>query len=468
MGENRPVELPVFFVERMKMQLGDEWGGFASAIDQEATVSLRLHPVRWKGPFPAERIPWCATGFYLSRRPLFTLDPWFHGGAYYVQEAASMFLEAAFLSLRLASPALVLDLCAAPGGKSTHLLSLLSPEDLLVSNEVIRGRRTILQETTGKWGYPNVVVTSNDPAGFGRLKPVFDLVVADVPCSGEGLFRKEPSSRQEWSVHQAAHCAARQKRIVSEAWKCLKPGGYLIYSTCTYNPAENEENAAWLSSQPDACPVAIAIPPAWNIQTAGTGAVSGYQFYPHRTRSEGFFLALIGKTGTPATSRYGKHFPRQWIPADNRVRKSLRNWVIPDFQGEILANNNEFTLFPSSWMNLLALLETELYICRPGTAIATGSEANLLPHQDLAHSLILNRDVFPVYETDLPDALRFLQKQPLPPVSSEKGWQLVSYRDLPLGWIRNLGNRTNNYFPGERRIRMKVGEPPVPWHQSDL
>jgi len=460
------IRLPELFAERMRMQLGPQWEGFCRSLGEEPVVSVRLHPERWKGELPRERVPWCPAGYYLERRPQFTLDPWFHGGAYYVQEAASMFPEQAFRNLRLPSPALVLDLCAAPGGKSTHLLSLLSPGDLLVSNEVIRGRTAVLVENIAKWGYPNTVITCSDPARFGSLGPLFDLVVADVPCSGEGLFRKDPASLKEWSAPNAGHCSLRQKRILAEAWKCLKPGGYLLYSTCTYNPAENEENIEWLGSHPGAFPVEIPVPPEWNAETLRKGAFAGYAFYPHKTRSEGFFMAVAGKRGEPPTNPRLRSLPVRWTMAPSRLLHTLRSWILPGTGTEFLINGDCCTLFPSRWLPLLSLLEKEIALCHPGTRAATLHGDSLNPQQDLAHSLFMEHAAFPGYPLPLDLALEFLKRMTIPPGPPGKGWQWVSYREIPLGWIRNLGSRTNNYFPHERRIRMQTTGAPLPWHQT--
>ncbi len=465
---NGMVPLPHFFKERMRKRLGGEYADFEASLAEDAPVSFRLNPAKWRGALTEERVPWCSTGYYLADRPLFTADPWFHGGVYYVQEPASMFLEQAFRALDLPRPALVLDLCGAPGGKTTHLLSLLNPGDLVVANEVIRSRAAILLENILKWGHPNVLVTNSDPEDFGRMGNTFDLIVTDAPCSGEGLFRKDRGSVGEWSPGNAEHCASRQKRILSEAWKCLKPGGYLLYSTCTWNPAENEENIDWLISRSEAVPVEVETKPEWHIETIRYRNVVGYQFLPHLTKGEGFFLAVVRKPGIPDRGSLPGHPTRFFVPVQKSIASALGAWTDPIYPGTFLSKDDIYMVFPTAWLPVLAFLEKNVRVLQPGTPVATAMKEQFIPHPALAHSLILNRRAFSVASPGLADAVRYLRKESLSPEYGEKGWVLVSYREIPLGWLKNLGNRTNNYFPGERRIRMQIAAVPVPWHEKSV
>ena len=276
------------FIQRTKRLLQDEFEAFALALETEPPVSIRTNPQKfgaihlkpasikgsdWFGMMQMEKVPWCETGYYLPQRPSFMLDPLFHAGAYYVQEASSMFLEQAVLTI-LSNPDIAkngitaLDLCAAPGGKSTHLLTLLPDDGLLVSNEIIRSRCLILAENIAKWGHSNCFITQNDPKDFRHFPHFFDFIVADLPCSGEGLFRKNPDARKEWSDEQVNFCASRQRRIIRDVWDALKPGGYLIYSTCTFNTEENEDNVEALSDELGAEIVPIPVRPEWNISGA--------------------------------------------------------------------------------------------------------------------------------------------------------------------------------------------------------
>lgn len=463
---NESPALPEDFTARMKERLGERYPGWEASFAEASPVSVRLNPAKWSGDLPADRVPWCNTGYYLAERPLFTADPWFHGGAYYVQEAASMFLEQAFRSVNLPGQALVLDLCGAPGGKSTHLLSLLRRGDLLVANEVIRSRALVLRENISQWGNPNVVVTQNDPRDFASLPPLFDMVVADAPCSGEGLFRKERAAIAEWSQNNAALCAARQKRILADAWSCLKPGGTLIYSTCTFNPAENEENVEWLVSQTEAISVEVPLLPEWNIETIHPGnGVAGYQFSPDRIRGEGFFIAVVRKPGDLPDVPRSRFALRNRELASKTTAAALDKWILPESEVAFLRRENEMDIFPAGWLRTLGDLEKHLRIVQCGTCLASMAGEQFIPHPDLAHSLVFNPSAFPVRTVDLNEAVAFLRKENLSAETTGKGWMLVSYRGIPLGWLKNLGTRTNNYYPSERRIRMNINNIPLPWHE---
>ena len=467
MTGNTEINFPEEFRSRMRSILGSEFVDFENCFREEAPVSVRINPKKWKGRLTSGSIPWCKTGTYLEKRPLFTADPWFQGGAYYVQEPSSMFLEQAFLAANLPENALVLDLCGAPGGKTTHLLSLLRPGDLLVTNEVIRSRATILLENIQKWGYPDVIVSQNDPEDLGELGPVFDLVVADAPCSGEGLFRKDPGAISEWSAGNAALCVSRQRRILAEAWKCLKPGGVLIYSTCTFNPAENEENIHWLLHQNEATPIEIVTNPNWNIRISRSEYGNGYHFYPHLLRGEGFFLSIVRKQGVPSSKPFrDKSRMRSFLQLPGKSSELLHEWIDTGYSGSLLMKNGEYFFFPPSHLKVLASLDMNLNILQAGTPVATGVAPSFNPHPALAMSLIYNPEAFPEMDVDLQDAIRFMRRETLHFSGKKPGWIRISYRKVGLGWIKNLGTRTNNYFPKERRIRMEFDGVPPLWHES--
>lgn len=466
-GRELQISLPEEFLGRMKSVLGNGYNDFTNCFLKEAAVSVRINPAKWTGLLISGSVPWCKTGIYLEKRPLFTADPWFQGGAYYVQEPSSMFLEQAFLAANLPENALVLDLCGAPGGKATHLLSLMRPGDMLVTNEVIRSRASILLENIQKWGYPDVIVTQNDPKDFGEIGPVFDLVVVDAPCSGEGLFRKDQTAIKEWSAGNAALCASRQRRILAEAWKCLKPGGVLIYSTCTFNPAENEENIRWLHEQNKAVPLEIEINPEWNIWFNRSEYGNSYHFYPHLIRGEGFFLSITRKQGSPAQKPLLlKSRMRSFMQLPGTASDLLQNWISPDCSGSFLVKDGQQYFFPSERLKVLAFLDMNLNILLAGTPVATGLFPRFNPHPALAMSVILNRKAFPEIEVDLSDAIRYMRRESLPLAGRDIGWTKVSYRRVGLGWLKNLGTRTNNYFPKERRIRMELDSVPPFWHES--
>ena len=284
--------LPHLFAERMVKILGNEYDEFQSSYDRDTSTTIRLNRNKFNGRTDLNPVNYCETGYFVPERPLFTIDPFIHSGVYYVQESSSMFLEQAIRQLDVKSGVKVLDLCAAPGGKSTHLASLISEDSLLVSNDVIRARGQILSENLKKWGNANVVVTNNDPHDFQRLPQFFDVIVVDAPCSGEGLFRRDESAILEWSTDNAQLCAQRQQRILADIWPSLKDGGVLIYSTCTFNPAENEDNIMWLNQFADIEPVPLHISDSWGITITDSGGFPCYRFYPHKVSGEGFFMAF--------------------------------------------------------------------------------------------------------------------------------------------------------------------------------
>ena len=284
--------------------MGEErFNSYLEAFEEEAPVSIRLNPRTQRGQSPcvlaASDVPWCEEGYYLEGRPQFTFDPIFHAGCYYVQEAASMFITHVLRELSNLSPLNALDMCAAPGGKSTAMLSVLPEGSTLVSNEPIPTRAQILLENITKWGAKNCIVTNNYPRDFKKAKTKFDLILCDVPCSGEGMFRKDPATISEWSMQNLEKCWRLQREIVADAWECLNPGGILIYSTCTFNTKENEENVRWMMEEYDAEPIDIPIDPSWHITGSLLDGFDApvYRFIPGITRSEGLFVCVLKKRG---------------------------------------------------------------------------------------------------------------------------------------------------------------------------
>ena len=298
------MNLPADFVAETRRIMGDErYNRFVGAFDEEAPTSIRVNPrIMGDGCFDGEKqVPWCSEGYYLNDRPQFTFDPLLHAGCYYVQEASSMFVTHVLRTVDSNHTSqFALDLCAAPGGKSTALRSVLPDDCVLISNEPMGNRAQILLENVTKWGGPNHIVTNNYPRDFRKAKLKFDLILCDVPCSGEGMFRKDPNAISEWSAQNVEKCWQLQREIVADAWECLNPGGLLIYSTCTYNTKENEENIRWILDTYDAQVLDIPVDPSWNI----TGSLLEgfnepvYRFIPGITRGEGLFVCALRKAGS--------------------------------------------------------------------------------------------------------------------------------------------------------------------------
>ena len=433
------------------------------SIDQVPAISLRINPRKFNLPVTAERIPWCETGIFQNERPSFTLDPIFHSGAYYVQEASSMFVEQAFRQMEHNSNRIVLDLCAAPGGKSTHVLSLLESSDLLVANEVIRSRVSVLDENIRKWGHQNVVICSNDPADFSNLDGMFDVILVDAPCSGEGLFRRDASAIQQWSVDNTNLCSTRQRRILADIWPSLKNGGYLIYSTCTFNPSENEENLKWLAENNEVESIRIPIPENWGVEEIERDGLFGYRFLPHRVKGEGFFLTLIRKKDGSDSYSIPKKIKSRLEKMPKQFAE-IRNWLTTE-NSEFFAKSEFLVAFPEDKIPVLNALSEPLRVISFGLPVAQFKKNDLLPEHTFALSVDRNPAIFESVELDLRDALLFQKKDEIRIDSSTKGWLLVQYQGVPLGFVKNLGNRANNYFPKEWRIRMNLPELPEPWYK---
>ncbi len=447
-------EFPAAFEQRMRSVLSEEWQNFAIVHKQNSPVSIRVNPRKLSAHPYQDQIPWAATGYYLEERPLFTLDPILHAGGYYVQEASSMFLEQAVLQTINSSGAInVLDLCAAPGGKSTHLLSLLSEESLVVSNEVIRSRAPTLTENIQKWGSLNTVVTNNDPKDFQRLGAFFDAIVVDAPCSGEGLFRKDANARSEWSPNNVLLCANRQKRILKDVMPALKREGILIYSTCTYNEEENEDVLKWLSEVEDVEFIRLKLDQRWGVTEVVKDNVYGYRLFPHRVKGEGFFVSAMRKqSGEDSRLKPQKMF----VPPARKIADQIRDWMKnPQEHSFIIRNDHLLHALPANKVTEIEWLAKNLYLISSGTDIAVEKHNKLIPQHSLALSTDLNAENFNTIELELLDALKFLRRETIAVEKSEKGFALVSFKGLPLGWVNVLDNRINNLYPANWRIRMQ-------------
>jgi len=445
--------LPKDFEESLQSKLGDLYADFYESLQRPSPVSIRINPK--KSPsMDGEPVPWTASGKYLLERPVFTLDPAFHAGAYYVQEASSMFLEQAIKqSVDLNEPLRVLDLCAAPGGKSTHLLSLLHPDSLLVTNEVIRSRAFILAENIQKWGYNNVVVTNSDPEDFSHLQGFFDVIVVDAPCSGEGLFRKDPHAMAEWSLANVDLCSKRQRRIVSDVWPALKSNGVLIYCTCTYNEKENEENLAWLSNQHAIESIELRTESTWGVEHVIQNKINGYRFYPHKVKGEGFFLSAIRKLEPQAEIRLKSK--KSLNASSKKISEEIKKWITAKdiFFYEW---NNSIHVIPSTLTEEIEFIIQHLRIIQAGTCLASAKHEKLIPEHPSALSIELNKALFQQIEVTKEEALHYLKKESIQVTGAQKGFALVTYQSNSLGWINVLDNRVNNLYPKDWRIKMAV------------
>ena len=440
--------LPQEFINQMQKLLGnDRAASLCDAItDTPPQVSIRVNPRKIcsnKNIESTDEVPWCSTGRYLSTRPSFTLDPLLHAGTYYVQEASSMFIEQLFHQLE-EMPMRVLDLCAAPGGKATLWRSLLPDGALLVANEPMQQRAMILNENMLKWGHPDTVVTKAMPKDFGRMTAYFDLIAADVPCSGEGMFRKEPESVTQWSEANVRMCAERQFQIISDVWAALKEGGHLVYSTCTYNAQENEENVQRICNELGAELIDIPTEKTWNVQTNGCGC----HFYPDLTRGEGFYVALLRKTS-------GEHTNKRKKTRLEATKTDVFLNNATDF-GYFKHPKNRAEIFAvrKSLSDDAATLFEYVNIINAGIPVGETVGKKLIPHQGLALSTELCQNSFGQFELTYEQAIAYLRRENIQlPENGQKGYAIVTYEGIPLGFVNYLGNRSNNLYPQEWRIR---------------
>ena len=432
-----------------------DYQAFVEAHAQPAPVSIRVNSrKKYVANENWQAVAWSEAGYYLPVRPAFALDPLWHAGAYYVQEASSMFLEHILKTLlpTLDKP-VALDLCAAPGGKSVILSDALPQGSLLIANEIIRTRANILAENLIKRGRGNAIVTNNDPKDFEQLPDFFDVMLIDAPCSGEGMFRKDPEAVQEWSEYAVSQCALRQKQILSQVWGSLREEGYLIYSTCTYNRTENEEILEWLCETHHAESIKIALPPDWHIEKSVTPLAEGYRFFPQRLAGEGLFMAVLQKK--ERSSRSGRKPPKPVLTLLSKKEKETVGHFVIHPEGGDWAKFQEKVLFlPADTRPLAEKIFQKLWVVHAGVQVAEFFHHKINPSESLALFDEINTEIFENQALDLPVALAFLRKEEIEIREGSQGWVLVSYENTPLGWVKKSGNKTTNHYPKEWRLRL--------------
>ncbi|MES2847649.1 MAG: RNA methyltransferase [Bacteroidota bacterium] len=456
------MQLPATFIQSIEQSPGFDKEAFEAVHKSGGQItSVRINPKKTLNNqlsiINNQQIPWCSNGFYLQQRPSFTLDPLFHAGAYYVQEASSMFLEEALKqSVDISQSLKVLDLCAAPGGKSTLIQSVISDESLLVSNEVIKTRVNILSENITKWGAANVIVTNNDAKDFQRLLNYFDVIVVDAPCSGSGLFRKDPDAISEWSEQNVQLCSQRQQRILADVLPALKDDGVLIYSTCSYSQEEDEAIADWLIEGFKVESLKFKVEEDWGIVETKSPKQNayGYRFYPDKVKGEGFFIAAFRKqqvgNGEWRVGRQKSKSEKLSIKESEIVKPYLKT---PD-DFFFIKQNEEVIALPKIFEDDLVAVQNSLYIKKAGVRLGAVIRNELIPDHELAVSTIISENI-PSVEVDETTALQYLRRQDIAVDANKKGWALLKYDQLILGWIKILPNRINNYYPKEWRILNK-------------
>jgi 16S rRNA C967 or C1407 C5-methylase (RsmB/RsmF family)/NOL1/NOP2/fmu family ribosome biogenesis protein len=444
---------PDAFRQRIRQQQYLNEEELLHELENPSPVAIRINRRKWiKNPQYSDSVPWCKDGFYLEKRPSFTFDPLFHTGCYYTQEASGMFIEQVYKqTIGEAKDLRILDLCGAPGGKATHLSALIGDKGYLVANEVIRSRASVLAENLTKWGLSNAIVTQSDPSAFSRLPGFFDIMLVDAPCSGEGMFRDKVAA-DEWSEGNAAMCCDRQKRILTDAWPALKQNGILIYSTCTFNPDENEKNIKWFTENREAETVRLYISEYKGITEIDHEGIFGYGFYPGRIKGEGLFISVLRKKTNERVNRNLKPQGRERKPRKEEIDivASLANFRedsiirITDDLVSIPCDNNDFE-------QLSGLLK----IIKPGTKICTLKKKNFIPSHELAMSVYLRKSSYYTLNLSRDEALSYLSRESLQVAGAPPGWSLAACEGVNLGFLNNVGSRINNYYPVKWRIRMR-------------
>ncbi len=449
------------FIAQMRAILPDEADALLAAITStEPSVAIRVNPLKVPAhAAPAlRRVPWCDAGRYLAEREPFTFDVDFQSGRYYVQDASSMFIHHVLRHL-VKEPVRYLDLCAAPGGKTTTAISALPQGSMVVANEIVNARARVLCENLQKWGAPRCVVTCNAPHHFGRLSHFFDVVAADVPCSGEGMMRKDEQARRQWSPALVKQCADLQRSIIADVWDALRPGGLLIYSTCTYNTLENEQMLAWMVHEYGAEPVAVPVPEQWHIHPAIEGNLPCYRFMPHRTEGEGLFMAVLRKPEAPRKEvrlKKAKATKAKPLPVPKDVRFRLKDADHFDFS----VVNDEVVAVPADMAPIMPAF-ADLNVMHMGVNVGAIKGKNCVPSHALALSSALNPAAFPTCEVDYLAAMAFLRGEALSLPQAPRGYVLLTYHSQPIGFVNNLGNRANNLYPKAWRV-LSTHLPTVP------
>lgn len=415
--------IPAEFLTMISSMPGIDGEAFARAMSEPASVSIKVnrrklpldstHSINILGYGELEHVKWCNSGFYLDQRPKFTLHPLLHAGVFYVQDASSMIHETLTKSIidtgDIPSDPLVLDLCAAPGGKTTSIINALPDGATVIANEVMPQRAQILKENLLKWGYPQIIATSSQTKSFAACGEIFDIIAVDAPCSGEGMMRKDEKAVEQWSHGLIAKCANLQREILSDAYDALRPGGYLIYSTCTFNRQEDEENVEWLVENLGLEPVTPSLPDNTGIGTQIESPYPALRFMPHLTRGEGLFAAILRKPGN--------------APAANR-KKAIET------------------------------IKKKTKVILDGIPRVTTKGKTDIPTSEWALSTDFPKDQYPFVELEEELALSYLRHEALRlPESTPRGFIVVTYKGFPLGFVKNIGNRANNLFPSEWRIR---------------
>ena len=428
--------LPQEFLDRMKIQLGPEYEAYLESLERPRAVALRFNPLKGKAPalpFVQEPVPWEPMGFYYDPEARPGLHPYHEAGVYYLQEASAM----APVALLEPQPGeRICDLCAAPGGKSTQIAGRLAGEGLLLCNEINPKRAKILSRNVERLGIANALVTNEHPANLAkRLPGFFDRVLIDAPCSGEGMFRKEEAAVTDWSPETVAMCAVRQREILHSGAALVRPGGRLVYSTCTFAPEENEETvAAFLESHPDFYPEEISAP--W-FRACGNGS---FRLWPHLLKGEGHFAAVLRRRGegeTPEVCVKAGILPKEWLD----FAKELGIRLPP---GRAVQFGQSLYWAPEEMPDIAGLK-----VLRPGLELGIAKKDRFEPAHALA--LWLPQGEYTVsFPVESAGIKAYLHGDVVP--HTRRGWCRVAVDDYGIGWAKGDGTVLKNHYPkGLRR-----------------
>lgn len=450
---------PAFIKQIEELGIAENANLIHDLTETAPSISVRLNKYKTgdTGLETADAVPWLQNrGFYLDNRPNFTQIPQMHQGLFYVQDASSMFIAEVIRQLTQNSPAVTyLDACAAPGGKTTAAIDALPSGSLIVANEYDFHRANILKENVIKWGYPGAIVSRGDTKKFAKLKQSFDIIAADVPCSGEGMFRKDAEAVNQWTLALVEDCAQRQKQIISNLWAALRPGGCFIYSTCTFNRTENEDIILHILEEYDAESVEIVIDENWGIVKSPLlpKNVFGYRFIPGRIRGEGLFMSVLRKKGEFSGKNSGKKQKKNTPEKASKEISTARVWLKNAENYTFTCSNNIITAFPAANADFMRLASGVLDIIHAGIPGAEIKGKDIIPCHALAMSTELNINAFPVFEADMEMTLKYLRREAVTlPSELPRGFVLITFGSRPLGFVKNIGNRANNLYPEQWRI----------------
>lgn len=450
-------QLPVEFIQRIEAEYPKQAKRIVHGFSENPKVSIRLNPKKLSNNnfSHLKSVPWESNGFYLPERPVFTADPLFFAGAYYVQEASSMLLGYIVKQLQQThSFHTVLDISAAPGGKTTQLCSVLPKTSLIVANEIIKSRAYILKENLQKWGNSNCLVTQNKPEDFTKFSNFFDLIVADAPCSGEGMFRKDPDSISHWNADAIEHCASRQKSILDAIFPSLKPGGFLIYSTCTLNRNENDDILSYLTQHYPCEAISFEDLDSFEILKQADSPV--YRCFPGLIEGEGFSFFCIRKmdsleSGNSSTKKQRKSHLNPVNPQHLSILKDFSTEEVDWFEFQ-----KQFLALPRALSATIQHLSSELHIIKVGTELGGFKGNEIRPETEWVLSDLYPPHFFPDIPLSYEQSIQFLKRESIFPEAYPIGFSTVSYQSVILGITKNSINRLNNLYPMDWRIRMNI------------